>query len=660
MNLSLSSSRRLWTLLALALPVLVGVAVYAYSVRMSFYLDDGLLFTMIRDYPGGTPGFRFWPGSPSFAYYRPAVFSIWEFQQMALGRFDPFSLHALNVFAFGFSAGVLAAIARRLTRSTLAGMLAGLVFALFPFSYNAVIWVASQFHVLMVLGLLLAMRFGLLWLDGRGLWSLILALLSAFVGIFSHENGVLILPLLGLLALQGRDVLKSRRVWALFLPLTAIVAVYVYLVLTVPRPGPEPNILWPMLLDSFAMMIQGISFPLNALVRRLAGVEGSTALLIVLALIVLVPGLIFLARTRRRLAWVAGFGVAWYILAALPTILLLETEYIRGSWRLMMLSSGGAALFWAALILGLVQVQPRRDALRYSARGFGWGTLLLIVVVSVGFLNQRRGEALIQSDYLWALQDVLEEHMGEAPLVINAPAFMHSNTEDRYFLTTGMGVMTMYNYVHYGQQFWAQTGRDYPYIHAMAFYATFDPDESLTYAPYWTVPPTTDFTEQLRQATDVYVTVFDGRRVYPVYVGGPDMAGPDEAIASFMNEGIHLTEAVISEFSSDEILVRTRWRVESPSTVVPVVEVWCDEAQIAQSVLDVWGGVHPFRVWRPGEIQTDIRTIKLENTISAACLQVTIGLVDEGGGELYPAEVEAEIRRFDSTRVLAETAFSQG
>lgn len=650
--------RRWLLLLALALPLLVGTALYAYSVRLPFFLDDGLLFTMIRDYPGGTPGFRFWAGSPSFAYYRPAVFSIWEFQQMLLGgRFDPFGLHALNVLAFALSASVVAAIARRITGLALAGMLAGLVFALFPFSYNAVTWVASQFHVLMTLALLLAVWSSLLWMDGRGVWSLLLAWACAFLAIFSHENGVLVVPLTGLLiaGLHGPRALLRRRVGLLLIPMAASAAVYVYLVLTVPRPGPQPRLLLEMFPGSFALMIQGLAYPLAALIRRTTGANASTLLLIGLAAAVVIPALVFLARASRRLMWSALFGVAWYILAALPTILLLETEYIRGSWRLLMLSSVGAGIFWGALLCGLwLAFRPQQRRLYYGARALAAALALLTLVVSVGFLAQRRADALLQAAYTWALQAEIQQHTKGAPMVINAPAFLASVDEDRYFLTTGMGVMFMQSYVNYAQQFWAQTGEDFPWIQTMAYHPTIKAAPEIMYAPYLTVPPEADFTTQLMQASDIYVTVFEGRDFYPVYVGGPGMPGSAVPIAQFPAGGVALTEAAFSLSAPDAVQVQTRWQAATPQAVVPAVEVWCDGTLVGQSVLDVWGGTHPFRVWQPGEIQSDLRAIRLSAPVTPECLQVTVGLADEAGGERYPATVTDDARRFDAERVLAQ------
>ncbi|MFN8372045.1 MAG: hypothetical protein U0694_04115 [Anaerolineae bacterium] len=146
------------------------------------------------------PGLRFWGGAISFPYYRPAVFTVWELEQMLVGgHFDPFALHVLNVLCFGMAGVVLGRVVERITRRSLAGYIAGLTFVLFPFSYAAVILVAALFHMMLALCAALTLFFALAWLDRRRIWTLLLCWLSImFVGVFSHENGVLV-PLLALL-----------------------------------------------------------------------------------------------------------------------------------------------------------------------------------------------------------------------------------------------------------------------------------------------------------------------------------------------------------------------------------------------------------------------------------------------------------------------------
>ena len=60
--------RRFWSYLLFALPLVLALLLYGYSVRLPFFLDDGLLFSMIKDYgPNGVPGLRFWGGAASFS-----------------------------------------------------------------------------------------------------------------------------------------------------------------------------------------------------------------------------------------------------------------------------------------------------------------------------------------------------------------------------------------------------------------------------------------------------------------------------------------------------------------------------------------------------------------------------------------------------------------
>jgi hypothetical protein len=592
---------------------------------------------MIRDYgPTGVPGLRFWGGAASFSYYRPAVFSIWEVDQMLLnGHFDPVGLHLLNLLAYGLTGSALAILVRRITRLPLAGVIAGLVFVLFPFNVNDAIWVASLFHILPGLCAALAIWFGLMWLDGRRrLLSLVLCCICAFVGVFSHENGVLVLPLLGLLIplVYGWRSLRQPKVWLLLALIAAVVGLYIFLSVKVPRPLAPVTLLWSMFPDSMAVFLQGMVYPFAAIIRQLTHPGATTLILLALAAVVILPALALVARRSWTLALAAGYGVVWYVAGALPSALLLETEYIKGSPRLMLFSSLGAGVFWG-VTLAVAWSNLRTGSELYrrvkrAAAALAAGVAVAGLVISVYFLGLRRAEALIQSAYMWRLLALVEQATGNAPLLVNSPSWLATRDENRLFLTASEAVMFMHTYVNHAQQFWAETGRDFPPVTMIVYAPTYNPPADIEYATLEN-PSSQDFTMRLRAASDIYVTVFEGRDIYPVYVGSPGMAGPDTPLVNFPDAGLSLTQAE-AELAGDTVTVRTRWRVEKPGAFQPFVRVSCDGEQVGQSAGAIWGGMYPFRVWQPGEIQTDLREIRLSRSVTKSCLQIYGGLSGEG------------------------------
>lgn len=617
--------------LIFTLPLLAALILYAYAARLPFFLDDGLLFTMIRDYPAPfVDGLRFWGGSPSFPYYRPLAFSLWEAQYALLnGRLDPFSLHMLNIFLFGLSGTGLALIVRRLTRRDVAALLAGMIFVLFPFNYSAVIWVASLFHVMMVCGLIFSLYFGLVWNQNRRRGALFLCWILAAGALFSHEMGVLILPLLWLALMLEREggwrrFIPLQRDLPLILPLAGLTGLYLVLFVALPRPGGTAFFQGEGLFESLAVFLQGLIYPFSATIRALTQTDAAAASLLALAAIVVGGALFWLWRRSPFSARLAAFGLIWYLAAGMPSILLLPAEYVKGGPRLLLLSAAGAGIFWAALLSAEKLLDKRRLFALFRTALIGIG-----LFVSLSYLNQRKNEALMQSDYLWALRPLLQE-AGPAPMVINAPAFLAARIENRAFwLPVSEGVIFMEGYVSYDQQLWPLDGHDYPRPEAMAFFPGLNPPPGIGYAPYQTIV-TIEFTERLRESSDVIVTAFDGAAFYPVAVGKPGESGPDEPFAQFPDAGVNLTDGAV-EWVGQTLVVTTRWRVDSPQKVQPVIEIRCDGQLIAQSIMQPWGGAHPFWAWQPGEIQTDRREIRLKVPLNPACLEAFAGIVPEEG-----------------------------
>jgi hypothetical protein len=647
--------------LAYTLPLLLTAWLYGYALRLPFFLDDLLLFDMIRTYPdGAATGLRFWGGAPAFNYYRPLVFSIWEANEMLnVGRFDPFGLHLLNVLLFGLSGVLVGQLVRRCTRAQGAGISAGVAFVLFPFSYNAVIWVASLFHVLMTFALLLALWSALHWLDAGRMWALILCWLAAFIATFSHENGVLLLPLLALLTLlrSGWRELLTRRSVVLAVPILLMLAAFSYAFLFI-RTASDTQLRLEQAPESFGLFAQAFVWPLSALARVLFGAEESAVLFYGLFIALVVPALLLAyLRARHLLRWLL-FGLGWYLLAALPALLLLETDYIRGSWRLLLLSSVGMAWFWGSLIPPLFNsrhfggraiarpynvVKKGKDAI-HGVRFVLFGVMIVACVVGVVFAYQRRDDALRQSAYTWQLQAELLAHtQGEQPMVVNAPQWLAPAEHERLFPTVGLGVQFMGGYVNYYQMLWAHTGEPFPLVQSIFFRPAYAPPDDVSYALYYTIPLEWDFTAQIRSASDLFVTYFDAKHpagFYPRFVGRPNAPGAETPLASWLDGDIALTE-ITATLQADTLLLKSRWHVAQARDMTPHFAIYCDERLLLVDAMAVWGGIHPFRAWGAGESQSEQREIRLSDDISgdvdADCLQVHVRVADATDGRAMGA-----------------------
>jgi hypothetical protein len=657
--------RLLWA----SFPLLLAVGLYGYAVYLPFFLDDGLLFAIITRPPDSPLSWEIWGGSMTFAYYRPLVFSIWELNQSLVGggKFDPLALHWLNVMLYGMTGVLLGTFIRRVSRilalphGYFLGGLAGTIYVLFPFNYNAVIWVASMFHIMAGFGAVLE-----LWCVARvlniispiipadGIYAvptphqmekgggekhliwLIGAWIGVFIATFSHENGVLLAPLIGLLIIGMvgiRRAIVSPRIWVLYIPIVVIIGVYWFLLNSVPRGASPLTILWDDIANSSALFLQTLIYPIVGAYRKLTLADENLAVLWILGGVTITITLIFTTWQSRKLGKMALYGLVWFAIASVPTALFLSTDYVRGSWRLMLFGAIGAGIFWSAVIMAL-----------WGSGRFGRVVLAIFVgwsaFMSVNFLYQRQHEAVLQADYNHALQGLIQTHTQGKPLVINAPSFLASTADLQWLPTRETGVMFHAEYVNHAQVFRAQTGFDFPRIETLIDYDIFTVAPNQNFAPFTTRYDLSEL-DAVRDATDIYVTVWEGERFRPMFVGGMGIVGSDEPIAIFPDINMALTEATATRTAPTLVQFRTRWRVDVPPTarVFLVLDVFCDGEIVGQSIGTAWGGMYPFNLWTAGEIHTDFRDVRLLRDVPDACLSLQVSLINlDGDGNPYAVQ----------------------
>ncbi len=663
-------ARLLWA----SSPLLLAVGLYGYAVYLPFFLDDGLLFAIIMRPPNSPLSWEIWGGSMTFAYYRPLVFSIWEINQslMGGGKFDPLALHWLNVMVYGMTGVLLGLFIRRLGRIIqlpsrhIIGGLAGLIYVLFPFNYNAVIWVASMFHIFAGFGTVLALWCVVGYLsdgqyaDGKNavptdypnrrdtifrvrndggvrLQWLIGAWLGTFIASFSHENGVLIAPLVGLLLLWilGQRINRAViiRMATIYIPMLIIIAIYWMLLNTAPRGASPLTILWDDITDSSALFIQTLIYPVIGAYRKLTLADESIPTLWLLGGLTIIPTWVFILWQSRPLGKMALYGLLWFMIASVPTVLFLSTDYVRGSWRLMLFAGIGAGIYWSGFILALWKS--------------GWlGRVVMTIFIgwsafmSMNFLYQRQHEAVLQANYNDQLQILIQANTQGKPLVINAPSFLASTSDQQWLPTRETGVMFHADYVNHAQVFRAQTGYDFPRIETLIDYDIFTVAPNQNFAPFNTLTGVSEL-DAVRNATDIYVTVWDGEIFRPMFVGGMGFYRAGEPIAIFPNHHIALTEAIATRTAPQMIQFRTRWRVDTPpiGLVFLVLDAYCDGQIVGQSIGATWGGMYPFHLWMAGEIHTDFRDVRLLRDVPNDCLSLQVSLIDwDGDGTPYPVQ----------------------
>ena len=604
--------------LALSLPLLLAWWLYGYGLRLPYFLDDGPHFQIL----GQTNGLQHWGDFAPFPFYRPVAFSIWKLFEGV--HYPAFALHALNILTFGMAGVMVGQLTRRLAGTISAGVIAGCAFILFPFSYQAVAMVAALFHLTLILGVLVC-----LWAATKpGRAALLICWIAGFLGVFSHENGILLAPLLiGYLGVM-RHGRFTRRDTLVILPNVAIVALYTVLWLTF-SPNDEARSFTQDFPAAFAVMIQGIIYPFAALARPF--VEGDIdPLALILSAAVIIGGLL---AWQRKLVLFCGVG--WYILAVLPAVLFLPAGYVLGQTRLALFASAGGAIFWGVLLAGMLNSRW----LRLPAVAL----MAFSVFISVDFLGMRRADFLHLADYnqqavdLFIADDVL--HTGA--IIINAPANITPLDADRRFLIGTEGVLWVDPTLDYSQQFWMNSGLEIRDVSTVAYAATLN---AQGFSPQGQMMEGVPLIDLLKSSGQIYQTQFNGEQFYPVRVAGTPQEG---VFADF--DDITLM-AGTAQFAEGALTVSLTWRVENPAPIKIFVHVYCDDAFVAQSDGYAWGNTYPFALWQMGEIQTDIRTIPVE--AAESCLQVYVGLYFEQEGAPRLTALDADGARYPDDRVL--------
>ncbi len=279
-----------------------------------------------------------WTDASGFPFYRPLSWTV----LMALAPGGPFPLHLLNIGLHGLAAVLLCRAAGRLwpLRRWL-GPLAGLLFLLYPFSYEVVATTEPVVQTLSLTGMLLAVN---LYLARRPLP----ALLAGFLSIFSGEYGI-VLPAL-LLGLEGWTA-RCAIAWKRTIPYWGLAGLYLLARSLVPRsslgdwsPGLEAG-------SKALYLLQALFYPPALLANPLARTVPIPPKLVLLLLVGLTGGAAVLL-LRRSGASVAAAALGWVALNFAP-LSILSADYLLNGPRLLYLPSAGIALFWAALLTGL-------------------------------------------------------------------------------------------------------------------------------------------------------------------------------------------------------------------------------------------------------------------------------------------------------------------
>jgi hypothetical protein len=355
---------------------LLGGLLYWRALGFAFFNDDP---TGHFAWMEGKAWWAFFLTSADYGYYRPVVFATLRLIETLFGGHDPVAHHALLLLLHGANTALVWWLAYDLSgRKALYGWVAALVFATVPFSYEAVVYVASLTHPLLVFWLLLTLLFYRLGQQRRRRVYGAAAFVTFLLGLFTHENGLLIpLALLGLIWVAARAdrverlPLRSllKPVWPYFIPLL----LYLLLWFSIPKEGEQSLASVGSLASNTIPFLQTVVYPLLPLL----GMDAADTTWLLLLVLAVVAGSGFLAyRAGATPLWL--FALGWTAAGALPAMLFLSPDYLYGSPRLHYLPSIGVALLW-----GIPVLRMKDEGRRMRAESHPSAFILLPSILSI-------------------------------------------------------------------------------------------------------------------------------------------------------------------------------------------------------------------------------------------------------------------------------------
>ncbi|MCP4357423.1 MAG: hypothetical protein GY796_05325 [Chloroflexi bacterium] len=401
------------------------IVLYWPILNLPLFFDDLLHIRLVE----GMNYANVWLPTETFGFYRPLLFLSILLTRDIFGYYPSLVLHILSVLMHALNAALLVWLVWRLGGSWPRALAAGLLFAAYPFAYQAVVVVGNNIYPILLLLFLLDCHAYLFALSGRRGWWVVTAVLF-IVGLLTHELFALfgVLAALAQWAYQGRLEIGD---WRLRRPLnlqsllpnlqkspylififSAVLYTIVYQFL--PTSGPPAPVGNNALLPRLLYMMQSSIYPLDWTAVRFTTLRAD---IIILGSLTLLLVLSAWAARKPENWWILLLGWGWWLTAALVIIVTLPTDYVIHGHRLTYLGSVGAVIVWAVLLDALVQVR-QVGKVAYTA------VLLFFIFLSAHFV---RGRLVAYTDItspVAIFAEVLAERpLDEGVLFINLPSW---------------------------------------------------------------------------------------------------------------------------------------------------------------------------------------------------------------------------------------------
>mgnify|MGYP001824853669 CR=1 FL=1 len=594
--------------------------------------------------------------SADYGYYRPLVFVVLQ-GLVDTVAYNARVFHALLLGLHAANVSLLLLLVRRLSDNDGYAWATTLIFAFAPFSYEAVTYVASLTHPLLLFWLLLTLLF---YQQARRTkeagWKRTVfygaAMVTLLLGLMTHENGLFIpLALIGVEWLERPPEGLADSLKRPFLPYLLVTPIFLLIWWSIPKTSEQVLPLPSAWFSNLVPFLQTLVYPLLPLFQLTAE---DTAALVVLAILTLVLTFLAAWQARARSLWL--YGLAWFLFSALPATLFLSPDYLYGSPRLHYLPSVGVAMLWAMPVLALARHLPDQTWERLAVAAIGLLYTLAIILPPTVFISCELDFYDEASRVVRRMGTLGEEAPpGRRLLFVNVPVFFSSYAQhpqgcQNPYPWTPVGAVIMPAYAG---------ARDFVRFNGaadgLATAVTVD-----AYAPGWNTFGDTLSPTELRDRLRVdAIHIFDlnnGDFFDLSAVWLPGGAGDVQPLALF-GDGMQLNSAVVDRTGEDEVSVTLAWQNHGADAddAGPAVFVHVYDASgqlVAQHDGPPAAGFVPVGWWGDQDAIVDTHMIGLPDTLEPGQYNVVVGLYDPATGERYTAVADGTL--------LPDNAYSAG
>ncbi len=626
---------------------LLSILLYRQALGFAFFNDDP---TGHFAWMEGKAWWQFFLTSADYGYYRPIVFVTLRLLERLAGGFNAVAFHALLLALHGLNSALVWWLAFAMGgRQPLYAWVAALLSATAPFSYEAVIYVASLTHPLLVCWLLLTLLLYWLGRQRESRFFQTAAFVTLLLGLLTHENGLLIpFALAGIVWITQRPSLSVlfKRLWPYFIP----PLLYLPLWFSIPKEGEQSLATWGNLASNTIPFLQTVVYPLLPLLK----LEAADTLWLLISTAAVIGGLGLLAYwTGRWRLWL--FALGWTAATALPAILFLSPDYLYGSPRLHYLPTIGVALLWGLPILWIGQRLTTRTSASHSQFTIHKRCThcplftILSILYALALLIPPLPFIRCQVDFYAQASTIVRQiaaHAADTPngraiTFVNLPFFFSS------YAAHPDGCPNPYP--------WTPVGAVVipPYAQAQDFVRFNDgpnrPVRGITYegyAPGWVTFGPALAADDLRvtvEETAVYVFDLPSSAFFDLSAAWqPDETVEAAPLATF-NETIDLLHADVTT-DETQMTVRLRWRIRE-TTAEPLtafVHFYTPDGMLlAQHDGPLAEGFVTADLWQPGDVIEETRALLIPSPLAElGTYPVAVGLYHSLNGERLAATAE--------------------